>query len=324
MEETDTSPVDISIVVPTYNRDAVLIGTLKGLLAQDPMPREILVVDQSPSHDPPTTAFLKQLQDNLRIRYFHQSEPNAQKARNLGIREARGSIILFVDDDVVMGEKFVEAHWRNYRADTDLAAVCGFYLEPGEQPLDEMPLEYRRPTTGWIYMPHCYSKRIECWLLPTCNGSVKRSIALKLGGFDENYTHTLLDDTDFACRLKKLGIKSVHDPEARLFHLKEKSGGKRPGGIDEYVVADSNKWYTWFYFFGINFGWKSWRELTSRWRRYVLHRRNLAHPYSLLSANAHCFVGLIRALVALKHGRRLGLTLNDPPAIPNSHQSELA
>src|SRR5581483_5044286 len=176
--------VDVSVILPTYNRDAVLSKTLECLLAQDPRPKEIIVIDQSREHDAKTSSFLKDLIDRNQIIYIYQAQPNAQRARNTAIAESTGEVLLFVDDDVEMGSDFVGAHWRNYM-DPEIAAVCGFYLEPGEVPLDELPDDCSHPLTGWIYTPHCYNKRVDSYLLSTCNGSLRREIAIKLGGFDE-------------------------------------------------------------------------------------------------------------------------------------------
>jgi GT2 family glycosyltransferase len=259
------SPVDVSAIVVSYGRDAPLRATLECLLRQDPGPIEIILVDQTPRHDPAMQAFLDGLVAAGRIVRIEQTEPNAQRARNRAIEAARGEVLLFIDDDVVMDSGLVQAHWANY-CDPDVAAVCGFFVEPGEAAVEDLPPEYSRATTGWIYLPHCYGKRIESHLFPSCNGSVRRSIAIQLGGFDENFVYTLLDDTDFACRLKRLGRTSVHDPAARLRHLKISWGGRRPGGVDAYVIADASRWYTWTYFFVMNFGWRSWRELALRLR----------------------------------------------------------
>src|SRR5207245_7134303 len=122
----------------------------------------------------------------------------------------------------------------------------------------------KRPTTGWIYTPHCYAKRVLSYAWPSCNGSIRLRVAIQAGGFDENFSWTLLDDTDLSCRLKQLGVKVVHDPEARLLQLKEPSGGNRPSRLNSHVVANAGKWYTWCYFFWVNFGWQSWREIAIR------------------------------------------------------------
>ena len=292
------------MIVVTYNRDEPLQQTLECLLKQDPAPREVIVVDQSRKHDSKTQQFLDDAIERQQIKYIFQTEPNAQRARNRAIAEACGEVLLFVDDDVVMDEHLVGAHWKNY-ADPALAAVCGFYTEPGEVALDELPDDCKGPITGWVYFPHCYTKRVECYLLPTCNGSIRREVAMQLGGFDENYTYTHFDDTDFSCRLKKLGAKAVHDPKARLVHLKEMAGGKRPGAVNEHIIADSNRWYTWCYFFWVNFRWQGRHEIARRLRTSVFRRVNIVRPWYLVVAFLHFLKGAARAAIAIRGGRKL-------------------
>ncbi|HKO61338.1 MAG TPA: glycosyltransferase [Pyrinomonadaceae bacterium] len=315
--------VDISAIVVTYNRNGALRQTLECLLKQDPAPKEILVVDQSQQHDEETSQFLRRVSEAQQIRYIFQPEPNAQKARNRAISEAAGEVLLFVDDDVVMDETLVGAHWKNY-SDHELAAVCGYYTEPGSDAIDELTPDSLDPLTGWLYFPHAYTKRMECHSLATCNGSIRRQVAIQVGGFDENYTYTHLDDTDFSARLKKLGVKAVHDPEARLIHLKEIAGGKRPGGINEYVIADSNRWYTWFYFFWMNFGWDGRREITRRLRACVFRRKNVMRPWYLTIALAHFFIGLVRASATIRRGRKLPIFRTAAPAssMPTINRSQ--
>jgi len=303
---SDRDIVDVSVVVVTYNREESLRHTLACLVDQEPAPREILVVDQSQQHETATQQLLNQLVDNGQIAYLHQAEPNAQRARNTAIREAMGSVLLFVDDDISAGADLVGNHWKNYIADPELAAVCGFYTEPGETPLDLFPVDCQDPVTGWIYFPHCYTQRTSCTSLATCNGSIRREVAIQIGGFDENYTYTHLDDTDFSARLRQLGAKAVHDPEARLVHLKETRGGKRPGGVNEYVLADSNRWYIWCYFFWMNFRWQGRSEMLRRLRRCVFRHVNVIRPWFLIIALGHFVAGTTRAVKVIRSGRKLG------------------
>ena len=306
LKVTDLTRVDVSVIVVTYNRDAALRQTLECLIKQKPAPREIIVVDQSSSHDQRTRQFLDEAVEQGQIRYIFQPEPNAQRARNRAISEAQSEVLLFVDDDVLMDETLIGAHWKNYE-DPELAAVCGYYTEPGGYPIGVLKGDCLAPTTGWIYFPHSYTKRTECYVLPTCNGSIRKTVAIALGGFDENFTYTHFDDTDFACRLRALGVKSVHDPEARLVHLKEPSGGKRPGAVNEFVIADGNRWYIWVYFFWMNFGWRGWREIGWRLRGCVFRRVNLVRPWYLAIALRHFCSGSLRAIKVIRSGRKLGL-----------------
>lgn len=302
---------DITIIIPTYHRGSSLCKVLRCILCQTTPPREIILVDQNEKHDLKTETFLKQLVEKKKMIHLRQGKPNAQTARNLGIQKARGQVLLFIDDDVKFENDFVLHHWENYK-NPAIDGVCGFFLEPGETPLDELPKECGKRHTGWIYMPHGYQRRVESFCWPSCNGSIKREIAIKAGGFDENFTHTLLDDTDFSCRLKRLGAKLIHDPEAKLVHLKEKTGGKRPAGVNEYVIADANTWYTWCYFFWINFGWQGWPEILVRLRRCVFRRTNILKPWFLLKAMTHFMVGSVKAVRSILEGRKLGFPQGQP------------
>ena len=296
--------LELSAIIVTFNRGLTLLRTLESVLAQSPAAREGIVVVQTQDHDPAVQSRLQHWSKSGAIRYFFQELPNAQQARNRAIAEAACEVLLVLDDDVILDPGMMAVHMANY-TDPALAAVCGYYTEPGEVPLDTLPTECQRRWTGWIHMPHCYTKRVECHLFPSCNGSIRRDVIRQLGGFDENFTHTLLDDTDLACRLKAAGHRAVHDPKARLVHLKEPSGGRRPGGLNQLVVADANRWFTWCYFYWMNFGWRGVPELARNFRRCVLRKVNLLRPWYLVVAMVEAGRGACRALGAVLRGRRL-------------------
>jgi GT2 family glycosyltransferase len=300
--------MNVSAIIPTYNRSAVLKRTLATVFALRPLPHELFVVDQSDEPDPEIAAFLRTAPAALRVHYLRQRPPDAQAARNQAAIAASGELLLFLDDDVLLDEDLVAAHVANY-ADPSVGAVGGFYLEPGEEPTEALPREYYRKHTGWIYFPHGHTRRIDSGLFPSCNGSIRRELLLRAGGFDQNYIRTLLDDTDLSCRLRRMGVRIVHDPHARARHLKEPSGGRRPRGSNEYVIADSATWQIWWYFFWSNFGWRAWRDIFSRFRHCVLRRVNVVRPWYLAAAMFHFVRGALRAGAAVRAGRNLPLRL---------------
>lgn len=302
--EKTGGPLELSVIIVTFNRGPTLLRTLESVLAQSPAAREVIVVDQTREHEPAVRNQLRQWSERGDIQLLFQELPNAQRARNRAIAEATCDVLLFLDDDVILEPGMMAAHMANY-TDPMLAAVCGYYTEPGEVPLDTLPDYCQRRWTGWIHTPHCYTKRLECHLFPSCNGSIRREVIRRLGGFDENYTHTLLDDTDLACRLKAAGHRAVHDPKARLVHLKEPSGGKRPGGLNQHVLADANRWFTWCYFYWMNFGWRGVPELARNFRRCVLRKVNLQRPWYFIIAMVESVRGACRAVSAVLRGRRL-------------------
>jgi glycosyltransferase involved in cell wall biosynthesis len=94
----------LSIICPTYNRTSFLEGCLALLQSLSDISLEFLIVDDASSDN--SVQVVPQLQENYgaaRVRYFLQS-PNAgaQEARNRGIQEAQGELLMFVDSDDVL------------------------------------------------------------------------------------------------------------------------------------------------------------------------------------------------------------------------------
>src|SRR5882757_8803044 len=133
----------ITVVIATYNRPEALRQTLADLAQQTLPPLEIIVVDQSRDADGRPGSIGEELRDFSNLRYIHQAVPNAQVARNRGIEEARGEILLFIDDDVRMPPEFVANHCRNYEADPGVDGVSGQTLDVSQAPTGEIPASFR-------------------------------------------------------------------------------------------------------------------------------------------------------------------------------------
>ncbi len=299
--------LDLSIIIPTYKRGRLLCQTISAILAQDPAPLEIIVVDQTKEHEKETADFLSLLAREGKIKHIFQDNPNASAARNRGVREASSSIVLIIDDDVVVEKHFVYAHYSNY-SDPGIGAVSGLVLEADEVAVSRIPLRYYYPFTGWMYFPLNYAHRHQVINLSSCNLSVRKELYLAVGGFDENFTITYFDDTDFSLRLHKLcakkKLKAFHDPQASLRHLVEPSVSG-PSGMDEFVIAERNTWKIWMYFFLINYGILSFWEVLLRLRGCVFRKKNILRPRYFLAALREFFVGSIMALRLILKGRKL-------------------
>jgi GT2 family glycosyltransferase len=308
----------ITVVIATFNRPEALRQTLSDLARQTQPPLEIIVVDQSRAADGSPASMGEELRAFHNARYFHQAVPNAQVARNRGIAEARGEILLFIDDDVRMAPEFVAHHCRNYEADSAVDGVSGQTLDVGQAPTGEIPPSFRWPGNGWMFFPLNYDKRQ--WIInwPSCNASVKRSLALQIGGFDEQFTRTWFDDADFSWRLHLAGARVVFDPEASLVHLKVPSGGNRPAGRDRYVLYDAESWAIIFYFWRKNFGvLRVWRHVRRYIRGHIIRKVLLRRPHLLILACWNLIRGYQLATVKLKTGpiyMRSGQPDADEPA----------
>jgi len=300
--------VDLSVILPTYRREHILVNVLRQLLEQSPMPLEIIVIDQTDKHDFKTKDLLDTLIKEGRIKYIYQEEKHANIARNRGIIESKGEIILILNDDIIIPKDLVGKHFDNFK-DPSIVAVSGAVLENVTELTDKFPPSYYRKYTGWIHFPLNYSKRVETINLNSCNLSIRRDIAIEVGGFDENFYRTYFDDTDLSLRMHKLclrrGLKTIHDPGVCIMHLKEPTGGLRPSGINDYVVADRYSWMTWLYFFILDFGFYAYLDIFIYIRTCVFRKRNILRPYYLWVAFQEFVIGLLKTIGLIIRGRRL-------------------
>ena len=106
----DIADIDVSVVVPTFNRCALLGRALESVVRQTVPVREVIVVDDG-SNDGSETVVDRSA---LATRYFWQPNRGVSAARNVGIREARSSWIAFLDSD---------DEWRPQKLEKQLEGV---------------------------------------------------------------------------------------------------------------------------------------------------------------------------------------------------------
>ena len=131
----------LSVAIPTYGRDQVLIDSVAALLALDPPPFELLVVDQTPRHDPDCEARLREWQAQGQIQWLRLPTPSITGAMNVALQEARGERVLFLDDDILPDPELLNAHERAGGADPN-AMLAGRVLQPwhrGQSDQEEGP-----------------------------------------------------------------------------------------------------------------------------------------------------------------------------------------
>lgn len=253
----------ISVIIPTYNRDEPLLETFRSLFRSDYPRFEIIVVDQSDKKFPKKEKFL--VQHKKQIRYFSGLLPNASAARNFGVKKAKGEILLFVDDDVECTSRLVAAHVKNYK-DDQVGAVVGRIITPGQK-LEENNKNVGR-ITPWGNFISGFSSKIlqEVMTVITCNASWRRDVFEKIGGFDENFTGPIREDSDLSLRTRKAGYKIFFDPTAEVVHKRAESGGfrKSEGRLkwyfgffkcETYFFLKHIRWYWWPVFWLARWQW---------------------------------------------------------------------
>lgn len=225
----------ISVVIPTYGREKVLRDSLVDVLNQEYPNFEVLVVDQTPKHEPETQAYLDALAAAGKIKLFHLDWASLPGARNYAVRRSSGEIILFIDDDVQLTPGFLAAHGKNYVQNPEVGAVAGRVFDRmklgdsgGDLQIEYLPPQAMDPGIAWYHIDLVHTIKPQQVLTARgCNMSFRREIFTKYGlRFDERFGGSAVrEESDFCLRLRQTGYKIWYDPEAHLVHLGEETGG---------------------------------------------------------------------------------------------------
>lgn len=137
-----------SIIIPTRDRAAVLGKTLRALARQtySRTAFEVLVVDNDPSDAKTKQAVttFKRQHVGVRLRYYRLEERGTSLARNFGIKQARYSHLIFIDDDILASPDFLAGYhqaWRRFPqarligAQVSVVRLDGKPLTPDQQAL---------------------------------------------------------------------------------------------------------------------------------------------------------------------------------------------
>lgn len=231
----------ISVIIPTYRREEPLKDTLEDVLKQDYPAFEVLVIDQTLTHEPSTEAYLETLSNTGKILWFRVDWASLPGARNYGVRRSKGEIILFIDDDIKLPDNYLKAHAWNYQQYPEIGAVAGrvfdrMKLSDSEQKKSEgspytieiLPPQAMDPGIAWYYIDLVHTIKPQRVISTRgCNMSFRRDIFAKYGiWFDERFQGSAVrEESDFCLRLRETGYHIWYDPKAYLVHLGEETGG---------------------------------------------------------------------------------------------------
>jgi glycosyltransferase involved in cell wall biosynthesis len=298
----------LSVVIPSLAREDRLRTTL-GELARQRYPEwECIVVLQSMPDAGARDALRRTLGERLRL--FFLDQPNASLARNIGLIEARGDIVLFLDDDVLVPEPaFLARHARHY-ADPELCAVFGQVRGPDGAVRSTCHPWSLQPRYGWLYFPPNYTEPRRLRNGTSVNLSARRQWAIAIGGMDAQFEKGAhREESDFCLRLTDRHGPLLFDPEAWLVHLGDSNGGCRSWGANRGLMPLHHVTGEWYFIA------KSWREhrlgvlelahhLLALARRQMFNPTNRSRPTQMLAATRRSFEGWRLARQKLREGSR--------------------
>jgi glycosyltransferase involved in cell wall biosynthesis len=119
----ESEPPGLSIVIPTRDRPERVLACIRSAIATGYPALEILVVDNAPSSDATEEAIAGAGLDG--VSYLREPRAGTSRARNLGLYEAGGGLIAFLDDDVLVDRAWAAALVRGFASDPRVDCVTG-------------------------------------------------------------------------------------------------------------------------------------------------------------------------------------------------------
>jgi glycosyltransferase involved in cell wall biosynthesis len=166
----------VSVIIPTYNRAYFLHQAIESVLSQTFRDFELIVVDDGSTD---ATPYVLQQWDN-KIRWVRQENCGVSRARNVGIRAARGRYLSFLDSDDLWLMDKLEVQVRFLDANPHYA-VCytdEVWVRKGRR---VNPKKIHRKYSGWIFdrcLPLC--------IISPSSALMRREVLDAVGDFDED------------------------------------------------------------------------------------------------------------------------------------------
>jgi len=221
-----------SIIIPTYNRKHLLKKCLSSLFTQT-FPKdqyEVIVVDDGspPEADFPPEAdwglSADMWQTTVPFRFLTQKHKGPAAARNLGIKNAKGEIIAFTDDDCVPPANWLQKLYDGFKRHPEVAVVSGYQEAPEEILQKNVTAQYERFQTRQLYGGK--DKEIVGGMQTpggvTNNMAIRKEVFDKVGLFDENFPVPAGEDADLKKRIARDGFKFLYIP-LKVEHYQEYS-----------------------------------------------------------------------------------------------------
>lgn len=200
-----TFPKMISIIIPTYKRSEHIKQCLEAISKQNRHleDTEVIIIDDG--GDAETQKYIQEKKETFpfEIKYLVQAKKGRSAARNLGIKNAKGEVIIFIGDDIVVTPDWLESHakFHNEKPEKEHIAVGHITWHP-KLPIDRYMtwLENGGPLLSFKGLQD--GQRTDMWHFYTGNISLKKEL-IEQESFNEEIDLYGWEDIELGARLEK-------------------------------------------------------------------------------------------------------------------------
>lgn len=216
------SGIALSVAIPAFNRSAALHWTLLALADQTfpPDSFEVIVAVDGSTDD--TVEMLKSVQVPYALSFSWAERAGTAAARNRALAQAKGEVVVSLDDDIVADPDLLSAHAALHNRQSDAVGLGRIELWPGARLGRFAHYWHKRFEEHYqkLARPGYAPEFVDCL---SGNLSVRRQDILAAGGFDPRFREYNHEDVELGYRLSRRGLSFVYLPAALGYHNFQKT-----------------------------------------------------------------------------------------------------
>lgn len=218
----------LSVIICTYNRDKYIYNVLQSL-AENTLPSdryEIVLVDNNCSDNTrgECDRFVRDYPD-ISFRYFVETNQGLSHARNRGIKESKGNILVYVDDDALVNKEYLQTYADFFEKHSDIDAAGGPIIPQYETEEPSWMSHFTKALiTGYKYLGDKQKEFPKNDYPGGGNAAYRASVFEKVGLFNvelgrKGDSLVGAEEKDIFDKMTTLGMRFFYLPNAILYHL---------------------------------------------------------------------------------------------------------
>ncbi|MBI3379679.1 glycosyltransferase family 2 protein [Candidatus Gottesmanbacteria bacterium] len=208
----------LSIVIPAYNSENTIIPLLDSIKSSQKVnfhEIEIIVVDDKSKDETVNKVAKWQSGKVKKVKTIKlKTNQGPAKARNIGVKYAKGKVVLFLDADVVLYKNTLFEIVRSFQNDADLYALTGVWDK--KQKSNKFFPKFKA-LRDWSYWINERDPKNYYYLFSTRIAAIDRGLFQRLGGFDTTYKAALVEDIELTYRIARRHAV-VFNPKVMVHH----------------------------------------------------------------------------------------------------------
>ncbi len=194
----------LSIVIPAYNSQETIIPLLQSIKDSKRVNLkeiEVIVVDDKSKDETGEKVEKFKVHKVIKLNIIKlKKNSGPAQARNIGVKYAKGKVVLFLDADVLLYKNTLFEIVRSFKEDPDLFAMTGVW---DKKQKSRKFFPKFKALRDWSYWINERDPKNYYYLFSTRVAAIDRGLFLRLGGFDTTYKHALVEDIELTYRIAR-------------------------------------------------------------------------------------------------------------------------